>query len=251
MEKQGFVTIDEVILERTAEAQENTLHNYIWRLHYGLTGFQQLQMKLGYNITHGFVDVGPTTKRFPIPDDCIDGGIYLIGQIVGDRVVPYTPDNSLALRQAKENTPNKPYRSVPESDYKILSYFYPYISSPELEGYGYGHNGMGYYRFDDVAKEVQMSAEVTAKTVYIEYVTSGFNANSDTMIPVTHKDYLKTYMEWCEVKNKFGSASVEAKNLERDLFYKKIEIKALKSDLSGNALVECIHRNFGSWTNRW
>ena len=35
-------------------------------------------------------------------------GILGAGQIVGDRVVPYTPDNSLALRQAKENTPNKP-----------------------------------------------------------------------------------------------------------------------------------------------
>lgn len=204
-EQPGYKRLKDIVKRVLAELRETSMHKYALLKSYGVDFCRDYYILVDNSqnvVTREFpVDV---LKRVKLPDDYIN--YVKIGVRVGDHVLAFLRDEELALYQDTDDcgegvaNPN----AHPEEDEFFAQNFggswwfsNPLNSWGEHTGgfYGYG-NGRIKNSFTIDNGSIQLSSNITAEAVYMEYVSSSRIYGDDTFVPITAEEACKSYIKW-------------------------------------------------------
>lgn len=240
----GYTTIDSIIREQIGDEGKNYLHDYVRYLSYALSELRNEMQDVVRDIKTIRADI-TRRKTLEFPNDYI--GYSKVGVQVGDRVIAFVRDGSIAFKQATFDG-SKPFARVfnsrPSSVVEFLNYTDSTGNLGSLYGYGYGYNGVGYFDINDRQRELQFSSEVPTNCVYLEYITTGFNPNTETLVSAAQADLVKSGIEKRECKRKFGRNSGEYLQAKRDYAEVYYQLQGRLSDISYEGIIDATTRAY-------
>lgn len=237
-----YETIDSIVRSSLADNGYNTLHRYIQYLHWALRGLKEWNMDEAQDVRTVKLQMD-NKKAVQFPDDCL--GVSKIGVKVGDRIDLFVPDNSITFHHDLSDMitqPNDPYASVVALD------FLNNESSVNLAGpfntYGFNHNRVGYFRIDFLNREIQFSSEVNTSYVIMEYLTSGFQYKSESVVNPVASNVIREFLRYSEARYSLGDAARETKE-RKQIYLEEIDlVRARMSDLSLEGILDANQRYF-------
>ncbi len=186
---QGFIPLDNIILELIAQLRKNSLHSYVYILNYALIAYRRLL----YNtipISKTICVPVNKNKTITLPNDF--HGLITVGLQNGDRVVPLHEDTTINRVDAND----KPY--YPAKDIQDRRYSYTYFSrngdSNQGKFEGAGIDGLGTYKLDLTKRCIVLSVNSrinTGDSIVLDYISDGFNPDTATMIYAPAAEMLK------------------------------------------------------------
>lgn len=214
------VTLDDCVRGHLINKGRNTLHGYIRYLKYAVDFLKKV------SLDHSFMDKTVVLrldekKALQLPEDCVTWN--KVGWKSGDRIIAFQLDQTISLSHSYEEdspsaTPNVSYNinepwpyngSFPQVN------FYNYTLQDGTVGfikaYGVGNNGLGYFKLNARARELQFSSDVPSDwEIYLEYKTTGFEPKTKSTIPIIMSKLCEDYIDWQDARHKLGAASNEA-----------------------------------------
>jgi len=246
----GLINIDEVVRSVIADEQRNTLHKYIWYLHYALDFVREWNIDYHSNIVTRKVKLDDN-NGFCYPDDYVN--FQSVGVKLGDRIMAFTQDSSITSI-TEGNQPNKKFineyeSELPDTYGNIFPYAFYNLKSDNkedvnLDVYLMGATYPGYYKIDHKRKRIQLSAEVKSDYVYLEYVTNGLQCTEMSVIPEIAIDLIKTYIKWKSCRYKQGINSPECQLWEREFSKVRGQLLVRQSNLSYLDILNTLKRNY-------
>lgn len=234
-------TVDQVVRSAIASKGRGTLHSYVLYLHFALKGLFKLKRDGGYNAKKTQKLKVTSLKTVKAPDDMLY--YCLIGVPVGNRILYFIPDKSISLNPSDhEGATKTPVMSVPyDNSYNFLNYTDIYYSN----GYTPDNSRQGSYltkhfRYNEDQREFQLDGSISCEHIYIEYITTGINPCSETVISPLVADALEEFIHYREARFKHGAASAESRAAEQDYLNELDEAIASQSDLTGSGIMEAI-----------
>lgn len=248
----GIISIDEVVRSLIADEGRNTLHKYIWYLHYALDFVREWSIDYHTNIVTKKLKLDEN-KGVCFPDDYVN--FNSVGVKIGDRIMAFTQDSTLTSI-TDGNEPNKRFVDEYESSSpysQIIPYSFYNLKTKdkndrELDVYLMGATYPGYFNIDEKRKRIQLSAEVLEDYIYLEYVTNGLKCSEMSVIPEIAYAMCKEWIRWKYAKNKFGSESARAKSLEQDYSVERDRVLVRRSKLSYMSILGALKRNYSQKT---
>lgn len=248
MATQGMVKIDTVIREALADKGYTSLHLYPKYLMYALRMLRKLNIDYSEDIKTVKL---PISKRKTVsyPDDYI--AYNKIGVKIGDRMRYFTRDNTITSHTDNKYTANDAFYKEANNETNSVRFFnyFPDSGSNGSSYYdyidirGYAHNGIGYFTTVDNCKEFQLSSEITAKEVLLEYIATNYNPDSETYVPIIAQDVFREYIHWQSEYHKPNSPYNKIKMAEEEFWREKGNYKMRLSDLSYQGLLDAKRRN--------
>lgn len=216
--KSGYVTIGSIVDSVIADLDEGTTHNWDRYLHFALRGVQTWQMDSAQEvITKILTPNGYNAIDFP--DDYLDW--TKVGIQLGDKIITFGVNDDIALEHDTDECGNPKLNSPADcncTDYHdgYGGYWFHNVINEYGEhlgksfGYGGGGSFQGYFRVDKDRKQIQFDGNVSAKKIYLEYISNGFDPCSETMVNKYAEDLIRTYIHWQRAIFKHGRSSSEA-----------------------------------------
>lgn len=175
----------------------------------------------------------PSVPRLPFPED------YLmwnrIGTLEGDRIKIYSVNDSLALYHNVDSSGNPINNKEYKPEYLLGLgvpfaggyggfgsgggyYSYHADTSMAIYGYGNGYKNNGHFTVDLANKSMLFNSELSGKTIFFEYVTTGLNPSGDTLVSITARLAMKHYIRWQRALNNNTIPAV-TKQMYKDEYY--------------------------------
>ena len=250
--KGGLISIDNVVRQAIADKGYNTLHLYARYLHFALGMFRKLNIDNSEEIKTVSIPV-TSKKTVPYPDDYIT--YSKVGIKLGDRIMCFIKDNTLTTHHDDAFTANPEFFNVANAKFGTF-YFYNYnsdravgeidSSAHTLEVNGYAHNGLGYFKPDDKCREFQLSSEVRAKEVILEYISDGIDLDSETFVNAMAVDVIKEYIHYQDARYRKGVSISERRDDERKWLDQLAAFNMRLSDLSFQGILDVSRRSQGN-----
>lgn len=245
MSKGGVISIDTVVREAIADKGYSTLHLYPRYLHFALRMLRKLDIDFSEEIKTKRIRV-TKRKTVPYPDDYIIWS--KIGVKIGDRLWVMVRDNTITYDKLDKYTPNSSF--IPEAQ-KVIGRtyrFYNYVNDEQgIRGYidqrGYGYNGVGYFQPVDSCKEFQLSSEVKHKEVILEYVSSSFDPDSETFVPITAQDLIRNYIHYQDARFNNTTGMGKTSKEEQEYLDELSQYQMRLSDLSFQGILDVSRRS--------
>lgn len=246
--KKGIVNLDEVVRSVIADEGRNTLHKYIWYLHYGLDFIREWNIDYHSSVITKRMRLD-NNKGFCFPDDYVN--FQSVGVKIGDRIFAFTEDNTLTSK-TEESLPNNKFLNefedkIPYTNIAPYSFYNLKSDNEEdrnLDVYIAGATYPGYFTIDHKSNRVQFSAEVEGDFVYLEYVSNGLKDSEMSVVPEIAMDLAKTYIKWKYCRYKFGIESVRCKTWEQEYSRVRDRLLVRQSNLSYMSILNSFKRNF-------
>lgn len=241
MNNKGYETIDSIVRSYLADQGYNTLHKYIQYLHWGLKALRIWNMDSAEEVKTVKLSMD-ARKAIKLPDDYINW--IKVGIKVGDRIDAFVNDNSIALHHEKKPM-EKPKPNEPYCKYRFMNYrdgngkFLGYV-----DGYGYGHNGVGYFRVNEALREIQFSAEVNRCSVLLEYVSDGFNPHSETLVNMKVSQLITEYIRYSEARYKLGDSASETRARKEEYIEEQLATSGRFNSLSLEGILDATTTTF-------
>jgi hypothetical protein len=245
--KQGFVTIDNIVRQALADRGENTTRYYARYLHYALGMMKKLNLDVLEDIKTVRI---PVTARgtVPFPDDYIT--YSKIGIKVGDRLYCFNRDNTITKERDDAYSKNGNFYNDAQSKFGgggAYHYFYNYNDNSgqyadSIEVYGHAHNNVGYFKEDPECREFILSSEVGATSVVLEYVANVVNPDSETLVPVMAEDTVKEYIHFQHARFSKTVGVGERQLEEKEWLDELSNLNMRLSDLSYQGLLDVMRR---------
>lgn len=238
----GYTSIDNVIREYLAGQGYNTLHEYMISLMFALEGLRKWNKSSGKMIKTVMIPMD--NKRFVrYPKDYL--GYCKIGLPIGDRIVTFTKDNSISLHH--DTTTKGSFINQLYGASLNFTYVYDFINFRTtngqlgaLIGYGWGHNGVGFYK--EGANGFQFSSEVKKCSIYMEYISDGFDPDSQTLVNAYAAELIRDYMWYCKARFELGDSHRETKSRYQKYLDEYDDIRAFLSDVSYEGILHATSR---------
>jgi hypothetical protein len=200
---QGYCTIDQIVREECLAMDDYNLSHYLKFMMFALEGLKDWRLDKK-NEPKVIVDVTSSLATLPFPADYVQWS--RIGTVEGDRIKSFIVNNHLALAQSLDdcgqpvnNSPYQPNFSSSTAGGLIGAYSYALMYNDTGSIYGFGNGGYlndGQFRIDSANRRFQFSSEWTNKTVYLEYVGTGFNPTGQTVVDENARKCIKLYIRW-------------------------------------------------------
>lgn len=202
-----FITISQIVESTLINEGDNGLHKYAQRLEWALRGVKKISL-----------DVLPSKKAeqitindnntIDLPTDCIN---YIkVGILKGNVLIPLirTDNGTFPLNCVKTLAYNPTKKDI-VNDSLLLSV-----------NYGYRIN-QGYYKDWSSNNQIILYNVEGVDSVYLEYISNGMQATSETLIDSRAEDFLIAWVEYLDRKykkdNMFKQYEVDAYNELRQL----------------------------------
>ncbi len=252
----GWTNIDSIIRSYLLDNKQNTTHNYIVYLNYGLEAFFDFNMDQSRVIVTKKIKLDKV-KSAAMPKDYVFW--TRVGIRVGDRLVSFQRDSTLTTQRDNDLTPNKPFRTllsqISDNNIEANSYrdsyteFLAYSDGFSMFGQTSGGNGTGYFVEHEVfggANRIQFSSDVPSTSIILEYVGTGFNPGAKTTVNSYAAKLIKMYIHYKVAQRKFGESHRETQ--ARWIAYgDEIDVvKGRQSDLSYDGILDAISRTYGT-----
>lgn len=244
-----MVKLDDIVREALADKNYSTLQHYPRYLMYALRAHRKINIDYSEEIKT--IEL-PVSKRGTVkyPDDYIAYNKVAIK--IGDRLWCLTRDNTITSHTPSKYEGNEPFYK--EARDKIQPYrFYNYYSSSynggDGSGYldyvdlrGYGYNQRGYFTTVDSCKEFQLSTEISAKKIILEYIAMNFSPDTETLVPIMAQDVYKEYIHWQDARFKSNVSISKVREEEREYFAELGNYNMRLSDLSYEGIMDVLAR---------
>lgn len=123
-----------------------------------------------------------------------------IGIDVGGRIQTLTLDSDLML---KKPTICGSLEESTSDQYYFVPHYFNGAYYPGLYTQGGGISDAGYYRIDDMKRQIQISPAFSGKEIVIEYQSSG-EASGSTLVPAEFINCMRYYIGWKYFEYKQG-----------------------------------------------
>jgi hypothetical protein len=229
----SYRTIDNIVRSYKADKGQNSLHGYVRILKWAIDGLRDWHFDGGLELKTVCIKINPNLTA-DLPKDY---EIWTkVGLSKGDRIMAFVPDSTIKMNNTYEDKPNDKYFTHTFSNYTD-----PSGSTGEIRGYGYGHNGVGYFRMDKNC--IRFSSEITAEFVYLEYLSNGFDPSTETLVNEHAYKIILEYIRWQEGRHKYGDASAEAQYRKQEYLNEIDKSMKRTSDLSYEGIQDIIARS--------
>lgn len=235
---QGFCTIDSIIRDECLAVEDYNLSNYMRFMSFALEGFKDYTLDKK-NVVKVITGTTSAIATLPFPSDYVQWS--RIGTVSGDRVKTMIVNNKLALAhslddcgQPVNNSPYVPNYIQPNGISSAISGVaglngYPYfnLSYADTSGaiYGYGNGGYlndGQFRIDQANRRFQFSSEWTSKTIYLEYVGTGFNPTGATVVDENARKTIKLYIRWQAIETSKNEPMIAKQRAEQQYWQENL-----------------------------
>lgn len=245
----ALVTIDTIVRRALADKGENTLYLYPRYLHYALTMFRKINKDYSENIKTVSLPVS-ATNTVQFPSDYI--AYNKMGIKLGDRLMCFQKDNTITVHKDDAYTKNSKF--FPEANNQFGTYyFYNYDNTRDvdstnagnyfLEVNGYAHNGVGYFKENAMCSEFQLSSEVVAKNVILEYIYNEYDPNSETLVPALAEDVLKEFIHYQYARFSKSISISKVREEEREYLDELATYNMRLSDVSFQGILDVSRRS--------
>ena len=237
-----YTKLDNIIRSAIADKGYRTLHKYVPYLHWGIEGFNKWRED-GSCIDLKVTKVPMTTRRtVDFPADMI--GWNKIGVVSGSRILVFTADNSLSLNEADHGpSDSETAQGLIEWDDLYDFTFYTNIYTANEGSVSIvGHGDTHYFKPNYINKEFQFSSSLSKQEVYIEYVSSGFDPSTETLVPVQVKKLIKEYIFYRQSRFKHGANAGETRAALQDWLEELDDVRGAFSDLSYAGIIDAIDK---------
>lgn len=229
------ITLDGIVRGYLLSQGRNTLHGYIKALKHCVDFLKKFSVQHSY--TDKIVSLSMDYKKaVQFPEDLVV--IKKIGWADGDRIVSFTPDQTVNLYHSHADDA---IAGTPNTSYQVVQ---PYSNTDDIisnvlgNQQGLGHNKIGYYRINYPAREVQFSSDVSAsRSIYIEYASNGFNPKTKSTIPEIYSTVAENYINWQLSRAKHGDSSGETEARRQAFWNDYDNIFASQNRISYEGLV--------------
>jgi hypothetical protein len=219
-------TISDVVFSVIADRGEDSMHKFNQYLHWALEGLQDWHMDSAQEIKTVQLTMNDY-KAVDWPSDYVDW--CKIGVQYGDKVATFSVNDKIALFHDTDECGNI-LDNLPVSLDRFPNMFNdPFYGGywfsnfinvygehmGKLFGYGGAANPQGSYTVNRAARQFQFDSSVTATTIYLEYISTGFTPTQQSYVNEYAKKLLKYYVHMCASRFKNGIASADAQVWER------------------------------------
>ncbi len=241
--KQGFIKLDNIVVDLIMDLRLTTLHRYVYYLHYMIGGYQRFLMST-IPITQTKRLKINAAKMIDYPMDMI--GLILAGIPAGDRIIPLLPNSSIARVDADDT----PYVAKAPDGRTRFSQDIGYWGAQQLDtqvpSKGQGHNNAGYYNNNISKRRIELSVDTSLSegdTVFIEYVADGCGDMSNaTMIYAPAANMLKQWAHYRWSLFKFGANNNETRAQYQLFKEERDEYKSITSNLTKDVIIAAINQ---------
>jgi hypothetical protein len=210
--------------------------------------FRKVNLDYGEDIKTVKLPVSATnTVKFP--SDYI--AYNKIGVKLGDRILCFVKDNTITTHKDDAYTKNPEFFPVANEKFGTY-YFYNYDDSRSvdrvgsgnyfLELNGYAHNGVGYFKENTQCQEFQLSSEVRAKDVILEYIYNKYDPDSETLVPTLAADVVKEYIHYQYSRFNDSKNLSQTRDDERKWLDELAKYNMRLSDLSFQGILDVSRR---------
>lgn len=224
----GFVTLDSIVRSYLMDISAG-MERYEQGKHWAIEGYRDFKFDVSREIKTTELSL-TAWKAVELPQDCIPNGWVMIGVRINGFVRVFTNDNSLAL-YFDDNPPDgnpdiQPFQDDvynPTSNQVDQYWFWNMNSNGEDKGQLFGltvkDNGMGYYRYNPIRKEIQFNPSLSSDTkIYMEYISDGYNPCEKTCVNVLAAKAIKLYCHWQRLKFSKSSNRAEVADAKTDYY---------------------------------
>lgn len=203
----SYATLDTIVRSAMADANCTSEHYYQPFLRHALKCYQDFMMDAsGEVITRTFTM--NDLKQIDLPADFVDWS--KVGFQCGDKIKILGTKENISNLHPKDGCGNPlPFNgcgcSVNELPNNFSSYGGYYFFNPVndygellggLYGYGGGYDKQGYFKVLKEQNVIQFSSEVNNTTIYMEYISTGFNPSQQTIVHQYAKEMIVEYIHW-------------------------------------------------------
>lgn len=228
-DRQGYQKIDTIIRSYLADRGHNTLHRYIQFLKWGLEAVKKWQIDGAQEIKTVALKMD-SKKAAKFPNDYM--GYTKLGIKKGDRLLAFVRDDSL----------------MTNNDTGIPLYEYTFVNHAkgELKGYGSGSNGSSYFTVNENRREFQFTSDLKDCPIYLEYISNGFNPNTETLVNTIAAENIRDYIHYCVARfnPRLGDAAAETRERKNTYLESVDGAKAALSNLSLEGIMEATTKPF-------
>lgn len=205
----GFVSLDYIVRNVLVSLEESSLNRYQTYLQYAIRGFRELNLHASNTLKIAYLPI-LSNKAVNLPSDFVK--YTKIGVCVNGRIVLLGLDDSLCLNKDFNDcgdaleiaiAPNVPNDTL--TAYNFGYYFLDHYHNGQyvggIYGLGGGYNGMGYYRLNPEANQIQLTSNIPSTEIVLEYISDGLNPDGSASIPKETIEAMIAYVHWKRVQN--------------------------------------------------
>lgn len=239
---QGYANVGDIVKSTIYDMGYNTLHLFPQFLHYALEGVNDFMMDDAQDVKT--ITITPdAVNQVALPADYINW--VKIGITKGDRIAVFVHDSSINFNN-DGSTENEPFTDANDWPYvySLINIVNPLGFTGEIRGYGWGHNGLGYFRVDNKNRKITFSSEIPSdETFYLEYIYNGFSSTTKSVVNAMGAKLIKYYIRWKNAIQKFGVRSAEAKEWEFQYEWERKKVRGRMSDLTYEGILDVTSRH--------
>lgn len=226
--QRGFLTLDQIVRSAIMDIGAS-MNRYEQFKHFAIEGYRDFHLELAQEVKTVRLPL-TAWKSVELPVDYVDW--VMIGYEMNNNIQVFLHDERIPLPTIDEDedgvldapvaTQATPVEQVPGG---VPYYFYNHTKFGEDTGELYGlttkFNGIGYYKFNPERREIQFDAAINADTtIYLEYISDGYNPTEATVVNVQAAKLVKSYIHMC--RHKYAKSSTgQDKKMSEDDYYRE------------------------------
>lgn len=190
----GIVNIRYVVMSILNRMNDYSMRNYKRIAQIVIEGFTDLNMYHTTNIEVVYLYMD-SAKLVSVPADFIDW--LKVGMPIGGKLVTLTKDDNILL--PRKFTDGKDVGNVDATLTGKVTYFASHFKNGKFVGGLYGLRGginRAYFRYDKEKRQMIFAGDVPLSEIVLEYVSSGVNLSSSTIIPRQAVKVLRNWTFW-------------------------------------------------------
>lgn len=222
---ESYATVDQIVRSALIDLGNISLHHYPRFLNWALDCVQDWNMDSAKEVKTVKLTMNDI-KQVELPRDFVDW--VKVGIQCGDRIkIMGVREDMNRLHNTDDCGNPKPFdncnctaNTLPP-DYTLFGgyYFFDYRNdygefTGGLYGYGGGYNQNGYFQVDRTNGVLQFTSDVNNTNIYLEYISTGFNPNQQSVVNQYARKCIKWYVHWMYYTFSKGAASGDAQKWE-------------------------------------
>lgn len=223
---QGYTTVDKIVKSACMEEGDYGLHQYQMFLEWALECVQDFRIDSVHEVKT-VIETVDSISTIPFPSDYVSW--LKVGVKIGDRVKTLITNDRLSNHfdldssgneEANERyTPNYTDSLNATSDYTgywFRNVLFDGISNGNIFGYGNGSQGEGDFKVDRANRRFVFTSDLVGTDLLIEYVSTGLDESSDTLVEETLRKAVKYYILWRKAQRSKSYGMGEKELARRD-----------------------------------
>lgn len=224
-----FNTISAIVEQCLNDMGENSMNRYQQFLSWALWGLREWHLDSARSVKTRKITMTPY-KAIDLPEDYVDW--TKVGIQIGDYVKTLGVNDDMPRlnkfdecgNELANNTSGLLLHPNGTNLDNYGGYYFTGYNGTKVFAHGGGINYKGYFTEIKERRQIQFTSEVPTVEIYLEYISDGFDPNSETLVHPYVADAIKKYIHFERVNNNDKIALSQKQDKERQ--YEQAVVKA-------------------------